>query len=100
MTATLSTPHQVRFEEIKRNLGLLGCKESSFIKVELLFFEALTISRTYGEDMHVNPLLRALKDLQYGPYEKTKEVTRKPAQREIVIKKFIVKLKQVLSPHA
>jgi len=97
MIATVTNPHKQRFEQIKRNLTLLGCKESSFLQVELLFFEALTLARSYGEDVQNNALLRALKELQQTQYGKTKVATNKPAQREQQIRKFIVRLKQILS---
>ena len=95
----LTAEHVHRFEEIKRNLSLLGPRESAFVKVELLFFEALSIAREYGEDPSENSLLAALKEVQNDQYLKTKEATKKVNQREIHIKKFIVKLKRVLSVH-
>jgi len=97
MTETVTVPHQQRFEQIKKNLTLLGSKESNFLQVELLFFEALTLSRNYGEDIQENGLLRALKGLQQEQYAKTKSLTNKPSQREQFIRKFIVRLKQILS---
>jgi len=97
MTEAVTIPHQQRFEQIKKNLTLLGNRESNFLQVELLFFEALTLSRNYGEDMQENALLRALKDLQQEQYAKTKSLTNKPSQREQFIRKFVVRLKQILS---
>jgi hypothetical protein len=88
-----------RFEEIKKDLHVLGCKESSFLKVELLFYEVLDISRSYGSDPGQNSLLAALREVQYNQYEKTKIITRRQGQRELYIRQFIVKLKKVLSGH-
>ena len=100
MTTSISLAHKQRFEEIKKDLHAIGFRESSFLKVELLFFEALSISRVYGDDPHQNSLLSALKNVQYEQYEKTKEHTRKPGQRELHIRRFVVKLKKVLSASA
>lgn len=97
MSISISRHHQQRFEEIKRDLKVLGHRESTFVKVELLFFEALTISRSYGEDPNENKLLAELKQVQHEQYQKTKEVTKKINQRELNIRKFVVKLKRVLS---
>lgn len=97
MISSISNLHKQRFEEIRKTLQLLGYKESQFIKIELLFFEALNISRAYGDDPRHNTLLTALKDLQHNQYEKTKVITKKPSQRESSIRRFIVDLRKVLS---
>jgi hypothetical protein len=97
MITTITTDHKKRFEEIRKNLGLIGCKESSFLKVELLFYEALTISRSYGNDPEQNSLLAALKKVESDEYEKTKEKFRKSSQRETFIRRFVVQFKNVLA---
>ena len=93
----ISSTHRQRLEEIRKSLQMLGCKESQFIKIELLFFEALTISRTYGDDPGQNTLLAALKNVQHDQYEKTKAVTKKAGQRELFIHRFVVSFRKVLS---
>ena len=97
MITSISHIHRLRFEEIRKHLQLLGCKESEFVKIELLFFEVLSISRTYGEDPEQNRLLAALKDLQHDQYEKTKIATRKARERESSIRRFVVSLRKVLA---
>ncbi len=97
MTSYISDVHRHRFEEIRKHLRILGHKESEFVKVELLFFEAVTISRNYGEDPAQNNLLAALKNLQHDQYEKTKIATRKAGERESFIRRFVVALRKVLS---
>ena len=89
--------HKKRFEEIKRELSAIGSKESGFIKVELLFYEVITASRNYGDDVSENNFLAALKNLQSGVYQDTKEHFKKNTRREQVIKKFINQFKMVLS---
>ena len=88
--------HKKRFSEIKQSLQTLGYREDQFVKVELLFFEAINISRTYGDNAAENNLLSALKETQYDQYEKTKVFTKKPKQREILIRKFVLRLKQII----
>ena len=97
MIASISNTHRQRFEEIRKNLRLLGNKEGHFVKVELLFFEAVSISRTYGEDPAQNELLASLKHLQHDQYEKTKIATRKSGERESTIRRFVVGLRKILS---
>jgi hypothetical protein len=93
----VSDTHRKRFEEIRKSLRELGCKESGFVKIELLFFEVLTIAKVYGEDAHQNSLLAALKNLQNDQYEKTKVATRKASEREALIRRFTVGLRKILS---
>jgi hypothetical protein len=97
MLIPISTTHRQRFEEIKKNLQSLGCKEGQFLKIELLFFEVLTISRNYGSDPEQNSLLAALKNVQHDQYEKTRALTRKAGQRELSIRRFIISLRRILS---
>jgi ABC-type transport system involved in cytochrome c biogenesis ATPase subunit len=97
MINSITSTHQQRFEEIRKGLRALGCRESQFIKVELLFFEVLAISRTYGDDITQNTLLAALKNVQHDQYEKTKIITKKAGQREVSIRRFVVSLRKILS---
>jgi hypothetical protein len=99
MTISISTIHRQRLEEIKKGLQHIGCKESQFLKIELLFFELLDISKAYGYDLEENNLLAALKGVQHDQYEKTKIATKKASQRELSIRKFVVSLRKVLSAH-
>jgi hypothetical protein len=97
MAITLSLPDQKRFEEIKKMVSLIGAKESSFLKIELLFYEAISISRTYSNDSVGNIYLTKLKKVQAIEYEKTKEHTKKSTQREKNIRSFIIQFKKALS---
>lgn len=97
MQPLISTVHRQRLEEIRKSLQSIGYKESQFIKIELLFFEVLEISRTYGQDPEKNELLANLKNLQHDQYEKTKAATKKAGQREYSIRRFVVSLRKLLS---
>lgn len=99
MTISVSHIHRQRLEEVRKNLQVLGYKESRFIKIELLFFEVLNISKTYGEDPEQNSLLASLKYLQHDQYEKTKIATKKARERESAIRRFVVALRKVLSEY-
>ena len=97
MTTSISNAHRHRFEEIRKNLQQLGNKESQFVKIELLFFEVVSIVKSYGEDPGQNTLLAGLKNLQNDQYEKTKIATRKASERESAIRRFTVGLRKLLS---
>lgn len=97
MAISISDTHRHRLEEIRKNLQELGNKESVFVKIELLFFEVLSIAKTYGEDPEQNTLLAELKALQHQQYEKTKIATRKATERESAIRRFTVGLRKILS---
>lgn len=97
MTTAISPEHKRRFTEIKSGLAQLGCRESAFVQIELLFYEALTISRSYGNDTQQNGLLAALKQLQSDEYAATAERFAKAAQREKAIRRFVNEFKIVLT---
>ena len=94
---TTKTPSVQQLDDIRKQLALIGCKESSFITVELLFYDALTISRTSGDDPSSNQLLSDLKQLEGKQYKDTKELFRKSTQKEHAIKRFIVQFKLILT---
>jgi hypothetical protein len=96
MTLILTDQHKRRLEEIRKEVTLIGSKESAFLKVELLFYEALSIAREYGNDARENPLLDDLKSVQESAYGKTNELYKKSSQREVSIRRFIVRFKKVL----
>jgi hypothetical protein len=97
MMTSIPAAYHPRFEELKKNLSTMTSKESSFTQVELLFFEAISLSRSYGDESGNNDLLNALKELQQEQYVKANAATRKPAQREQQIRKFIIQFKRILS---
>lgn len=97
MIASISHIHRQRLEEIRKSLQTLGYKESEFVKIELLFFEVLSIAKTYGEKPEENGLLFQLKNLHHDQYEKTKIATKKASEREVAIRRFIVALRKILS---
>jgi len=97
MIASISSTHKTRLNEIRKTLHTLGSKEAQFLKIELLFFEALAISKTYTEDLDENTLLAALKQLQNDQYQKTKIATRKASERESSIRRFVVSFRKALS---
>jgi len=97
MTTPVSKIHRVRLNEIRKSLQTLGWKEAQLLKIELLFFEALDISRTYTDHLDENSLLAALKNVQNDQYQKTKIATRKASEHESSIRRFVVSFKKALS---
>ena len=97
MTDTLKT-HKKRLEEIRKSIVEIGPKESSFVRVEQLFYEAITISRSHGKDITNNKLLALFKGLEESDYyQKTKGHFRKSSQREQAIRRFINQFKTLLA---
>lgn len=92
----ISSDHRELFDSIRKQLTAIGHRESTFIRVELLFFEALGASRQYGVGTH-NPLHATLKQVESEEYQLTTGAFHKAAQREKVIRHFIVKFKNTLS---
>ena len=96
MTDTPKTYKQ-RLEEIRKTIIDIGSKESAFVRIEQLFYEAINISRNYGNDVEENKLLALFKNLEADHYKNTKAHFRKSSQREQVIKRFINHFKIVLA---
>lgn len=92
---TITQIHKDRFKEIKDKIQILGSEESRFIKVELLFYEVIAISRTYGTTDNI--LFSRLKHLEGKQYRDTQSVFNKRSQREKSIERFIVQLKSILN---
>jgi hypothetical protein len=86
-----------RFEEMRKSLTEIGPKESAFVRIEQLFYEAINISRNYGNEVTSNKLLALFKNLEANQYQDTKAHFRKSSQREQVIKRFINQFKIALA---
>ena len=97
MNTVITAPDKNRFEEIRKSLSSLGSKEATFLKVELLFHEALTMAKAYGNDLRENFLLAALRKVQLDAYEKTKEVCRTKSQKERLIHHFVADFKKAIA---
>ena len=95
----IDTPktYKQRLEEIRKTIADIGPKESAFVRIEQLFYEAINISRNYGNDVEENKLLALFKNLEADHYKNTKAHFRKSSQREQVIKRFINHFKIVLA---
>ena len=87
-----------RFEEIRKSITEIGAKESAFIRIEQLFYEAINISRSHGNDIADNKLLALFKELEESDYyQKTRAHFRKSSQREQAIRRFINQFKKLLA---
>ena len=97
MKKPIAATHKQQLEEIRKNLITAGARESNFVKVELLFYDAISVAREYGDDPAENGLLAALKQVQGREYQETKTLFKKSVQRERIIRRFISSLKNVLT---
>ncbi|MEI6946617.1 hypothetical protein V9K67_05400 [Paraflavisolibacter sp. H34] len=88
MNQQISLQHKERFREIFLKLKIMSCSEYTFREIENLFYEALSITRNYGNDANENPYLAELKQMENKQYRLTQEKYRKSSQRERVIKQF------------
>lgn len=97
MTKEINHQHRQQLEEMKRQLSIIGFRESNFLKIELLFYDAIEIARAHGNDVNDNKLLARLKELQANEYLNTKNLFKKSSQREQVIRRFITGFRSALS---
>jgi hypothetical protein len=88
---------KLKLELIQKKLSTIGCKEKTFIIVEIMFFDAITISREICKGLGKTELFNTLKKIQTVEYQSTKAHFRKSSQREKVIKTFIITFKKALS---
>ena len=88
---------QQRLESLRKKLVGIDSKESNFMKIELVFYEAIDLARAQGDDQEENELLNALKQLQAGAYQDTKKRYKKTTQQDQVIRKFTSQLKLILA---
>ena len=88
---------QQRLDSLRKKLVGIDSKESNFMKIELLFYEAIDLARTQGDNPEENELLNALKQLQAGVYQDTKKRYKKTTQQDQVIRKFTNQLKLILA---
>jgi hypothetical protein len=97
MDLEVSPLHKHRLAEIYKELHRIGSKESTFLSIESLLYETITIARQYGNDINENDFLRQLKLLEETDYKETQEKYRKSNQRELVIKRFMRQFKKLIS---
>ena len=83
MNTVITVDHKKRFDEIKKRLTELGHKESSFVQVELLFYEVLSIAKGYGDDQKDNFLLYDMRRLQGDAYQNTKQLFKKNTHNKL-----------------
>lgn len=74
-----------------------GSKETTFSKIEQLFYEAMNISRSYGNEVSENKLLALFKKLEAEQYQMTTALFKKGSKREQAIKRFTNQFKSVLN---
>lgn len=98
MEIQIQPEHKQKLAEIYKRLNALGSKESSFSTVESLFYEAINISRFYGNDVSENNLLASLKEVESAEYKVTQGHFKKSNQREIAIKKFMTRFRSRIQP--
>src|SRR5438045_2863181 len=80
-------------EKMKKRLSLINSKEGNFISAEILFYEAITFSRTLHPEAEENQLLASLKQIQAVEYRSAKELYPKSTMKEKAIKRFISRFK-------
>lgn len=97
MNQPVSTEHKNKFAEMKKSLIAIGAKEGNFLQVEILFYDAMSIAREYGNEEAENGLLAAFKELQRGKYQQTKAYFKTSVQRETAIRRFNNSLRGVLT---
>ncbi len=98
MEIQIQPEHKQKLGEIYKRLNSLGSKESAFSSVESLFYEAINISRQYGNDVSENSFLAGLKEVENTEYKLTQAHYKKSNQREIAIKKFMTRFRARIQP--
>lgn len=88
-----------QLSEIYKKALLIPCDERSFIKLESIFFDVLSLARVQGGEPDKNQFLYNLKQIQQKEFQLTQAKYSKARQREVVIKKFKAAFTRELSAH-
>jgi hypothetical protein len=96
MTVQMEAADREKIKAIYKRLTTIGNKESSFAAVESMFYDAINISRAYGNDINTNEFLASLKKIEATEYKHTQTIFRKASQRESAIRRFMQSLRQNL----
>lgn len=95
MNKVLSSPYS-RLKEISTQLQGLDCKQSSLILIETLFFEALSISRNYSQELGKSTLFDDLLLMKENEYKRAQDYYKSIRTKETNIRHFRFYLKKVL----
>ncbi len=96
MNFLFSHPHKERVKEIFTKLNNTKSDESHFSEIENLFFELISIGRTYGNDLEDNKFLADLKRLETNEYKVVQDKTLTKKNRETMIRRLKNSIKQIL----
>ncbi|MCU7552665.1 hypothetical protein OCK74_26330 [Chitinophagaceae bacterium LB-8] len=80
-----------------RRIRAISSDEGSFIQLELLYYEVLSIARTYGNEINENTMLAGLKQIESNEYKHAQERFKTSSQKIGAIQKFRVAIKKELS---
>lgn len=93
----LSEDDKKKITDVINSMRFIPNEESSFSRLELLFYNVLNIARTYGTDVQENAMLAGLKLIEENEYKHTQERFKKSRQRVVVIQKFRNAFKREIS---
>lgn len=97
LNITLSEEHKRSIDEAIRKIRFMSSEESSFIQLELLYYNVLSIARAYGNNINENPMLAGLKHIEGKEYKNAQERFKTCSQKVIAIQKFRMAIKRELS---
>ena len=95
MTDTQTVPYN-RLKAISTQLQSFDCKQSSLVLIENLFFEALSISRNYSQQLSQSHLIDDLLEIKENEYKRTQEYGKTTKAKEAQIRHFRYHLKKAL----
>jgi hypothetical protein len=93
----LSEVHKRSIDDAIRRIRSISVNEGSFIQLELLYYNLLSIAREYGNDMDENNMLAGLKHIEYNEYKHAQEWFKSSSQKVVAIQKFRLAIKKELS---
>jgi hypothetical protein len=99
MQKQLSNDDKAKLAAIHKALSLLPSTEHAFMKMESLFYDALSIARDYSTSDEKNSFLYNLLRLKEEEFKTAQEKYTKARQHEVAIKQFRSAFKKELSTY-
>ena len=93
----LTEAHKKSIDLAIRRIRTLSSCESSFIQLELVYYDVLSIARLYGNEINENAMLAGLKQIECNEYKYAQERFKSSSQKVNAIQKFRMAIIRELS---
>jgi hypothetical protein len=97
MNMQLTHEHKISIDHAINRLRDISGDERSFIQLELLYYNILSIARAYGNNINENAMLAGLKQIECNEYKHAQERFKTSSKQNAAIQKFRMAIRKELS---